>query len=301
MQMQGRILRGISSFYTVEADGQLYTCKARGVLRKQGITPLPGDLVRFTPGAQGEEGTVDEILPRRNALCRPPVANIDRLFIVVSVCEPNPNPLVIDRLTAIAEQKEIEPLIVVTKSDLGDPTALLKIYEKAGFTTFCISPTAQGDIEQIRNALSDKVSAFTGNSGVGKSTLLNAIDPALCIATAEISQKLGRGRHTTRHVELYKTCGGYVADTPGFSALDFEKGEFIHKDELPYCFREFEPYLGACRFVSCAHTRDSGCRIVQAVQDGEISASRHDSYIALYDEAKLVKDWQRKATPHCPK
>lgn len=294
MQIQGRILSGISSFYTVEADGQLYTCKARGVFRKQGITPLPGDMVCITPGEAGKEGTVEEILPRKNSLCRPPVANMDCLFIVVSVCEPNPNPLVIDRLTAIAEQKEIEPLVVVTKSDLGDAEPFLSVYRKAGFTTFCVSPAEQGDVEKIRNALRGKVSAFTGNSGVGKSTLLNAVDPSLGIATAEISRKLGRGRHTTRHVELYKTCGGYVADTPGFSALDFEKGEFIHKDDLPYCFREFAPYLGACRFVSCAHTHDSGCRIVQAVQDGEISPSRHDSYVALYDEAKLVKDWQRK-------
>lgn len=294
MQLEGRILKGISGFYEVEADGQLHTCKARGVFRKQGITPLPGDMVRITPGENGKEGTVEEIFARRNTLSRPPVSNIDRLFVVVSVCAPNPNPLVIDRLTAIAAHKQIEPLIVVTKSDLADPEPILKIYRSAGFTTFCISPESPGDVDAIRSSLCGKVSAFTGNSGVGKSTLLNAIDPALHIETAQISRKLGRGRHTTRHVELYRTCGGYVADTPGFSALDIEKGEFIHKDDLQYCFREFEPFLGECRFTSCAHTCDSGCRILQAVQEGDIPESRHTSYVTLYEEAKQVKDWQLK-------
>ena len=171
MQLEGRILKGISGFYEVEADGQLHTCKARGVFRKQGITPLPGDMVRITPGENGKEGTVEEIFARRNFLSRPPVSNIDRLFVVVSVCAPNPNPLVIDRLTAIAAHKQIEPLIVVTKSDLADPEPILKIYRSAGFTTFCISPESPGDVDAIRSSLCGKVSAFTGNSGVGKSTL----------------------------------------------------------------------------------------------------------------------------------
>lgn len=292
--MEGRILKGISSFYEVEANGKLHTCKARGVFRKEGITPLPGDLVEFTPGEMGKEGTVDAILPRRNVLSRPPVSNMDSLFVVVSVCEPYPNTLLIDRLTAIAEHKEIEPFLVITKADLGDPEPLVSLYRKAGFEVFCTGTGMTDDIEKIRAALCGKISVFTGNSGVGKSTLLNAIDPDLSIATAQISKKLGRGRHTTRHVELYRTCGGYVADTPGFSALDIEKGEFIHKDDLQYCFREFEPFLGQCKFTSCAHTCDSGCRVRKAVQDGEISESRHQSYVSLYDEAKEIKDWQLK-------
>ena len=294
MQKEGRILKGISSFYEIEADEQLYTCKARGVFRKDGITPLPGDFVRFTPGDPGEEGTIDAVLGRKNSLTRPPVANLDYLFVIVSVCEPSPNALVIYRLTAIAEHKRIEPVLVVTKSDLGDPQPLCGIYRSAGFRTFCVGEDDRGDVPQIRALLAGHTSAFTGNSGVGKSTLLNEIDPALCIVTAQISRKLGRGRHTTRHVELYRTCGGYVADTPGFSALDIENGEFIHKDDLAYCFREFAPYLGACRFTSCAHVRDKGCGVLDAVQRGEISRSRHESYVALYEEARQIKDWQIK-------
>lgn len=294
MQLQGRILKSISGFYEVEAEGQLYTCKARGVFRKTGTTPLVGDLVCMSADDAQTEGTVDEILPRRNALSRPPVANLDNLFIVVSVCEPEPNTLVIDRLTAIAEYKQIEPVLVVTKSDLGSGEALLETYRKAGFRTFCVGEEDRQDVPTIRDLLRGRISAFTGNTGVGKSTLLNAIDPTLEIATAQISRKLGRGRHTTRHVELYRTCGGYVADTPGFSALDIENGEFIHKDELQNCFREFAPYLGDCRFTSCAHVRDKGCRVLEAVQAGEIAPSRHESYVALYEEAKQIKDWQIK-------
>lgn len=293
MVLQGRILKSISGFYEVEAADELYTCKARGVFRKTGTTPLVGDLVQITADS-ADEGTVDEVFERRNALTRPPVANLDNLFIVVSVCEPEPNALVIDRLTAIAESKKIEPILVVTKSDLGSGAYLLDVYRKAGFRTFCVGEDDHADVPQIRELLHGRVSAFTGNTGVGKSTLLNAVDPSLSIATAQISRKLGRGRHTTRHVELYRTCGGYVADTPGFSALDIENGEFIHKDELQYCFREFAPYLGACRFTSCAHVRDKGCRVLEAVEAGEIAPSRHASYAALYEEAKQIKDWQIK-------
>ena len=294
MQQAGRILKGISSFYEVEAGGKLYTCKARGVFRKAGITPLPGDFVHFTPGGEGEEGTVDAVIERRNALTRPPVANLDYLFVVVSVCEPSPNALVIDRLTAIAEHKQIEPVVVVTKADLGDAQTLCDVYRRAGLPTFCVGTDDPRDLPHIRAMLAGHTCAFTGNSGVGKSTLLNALDPALCIATAQISRKLGRGRHTTRHVELYRTCGGYVADTPGFSALDIESGEYIRKDELQYCFREFAPYLGSCRFTSCAHVRDKGCGVLEAVQRGDIPRSRHESYVALYEEARQIKDWQIK-------
>lgn len=295
MELEGRILKSVSGFYEVEAGGELYTCKARGVFRKTGITPLVGDSVRISADPAQGEGTVDVVLPRRNALTRPPVANLDNLFIVVSVCEPEPNALVIDRLTAIAEYKKIEPILVVTKSDLGSAEGLLETYRKAGFRTFCVGEDDQSDVPEIRELLRGTISAFTGNTGVGKSTLLNALDPTLSIATAQISQKLGRGRHTTRHVELYRTCGGYVADTPGFSALDIENGEFIRKDELQYCFREFAPYLGECRFLSsCAHVRDKGCRVLEAVRAGEIAPSRHASYAALYEEAKQIKDWQIK-------
>lgn len=295
MQTEGRILRGISSFYAVETESEMITCKARGVFRKNGITPLPGDWVTITPGAPGEEGTIDAVHARKNMLVRPPVANLDLLFVVTSVHEPNPNTLVMDRLIAVAEHEKIEPVVVITKSDLGDPHPLSDIYRKAGFRVLCTAKGSESDVSHIRALLCGHISAFAGNSGVGKSTLLNAVDPALSIATAQISRKLGRGRHTTRHVELYRSCGGYVADTPGFSALDIENGTFIHKDELQYCFREFAPYLGGCKFgSSCAHVRDKGCKVLDALHAGEIPASRHESYAALYAEAKEIKDWQLK-------
>ncbi len=292
MRLNGIILKGIGGFYYVEADGEIFECKARGIFRKNGIMPLPGDRVEIEAGSETAENTVDVICERKNSLKRPPVANIDRLFIVASVCEPNPSTLVIDRLIAIAEQKEIEPFVVITKTDLASSDELYEIYNKAGIRTVCVSTENDKGIDEIRSALEGRVSAFTGNTGVGKSTLLNRIDSSLMIETGEISKKLGRGRHTTRHVELYNVCGGFVADTPGFSALDIEAGEFIHKNDLPYCFREFLPYLGECKFTSCAHINDKGCRILQAIDDGEISTSRHDSYVALYNEAKEIKDWE---------
>ena len=294
--MQGRIVKSLSGFYDVEAEGKVYTCKARGVFRKDGITPLCGDWVDFTPPADADsEGTVDAILPRKNALLRPPVANLDYLFVIVSVCEPSPNALVTDRLTAIAVHKQITPCVVVTKTDLGDPAPIADVYRKAGIPTFCIGQNAADDADAIRALLQNHVSAFTGNTGVGKSTLLNLLDPDLSLPTAHISRKLGRGRHTTRHVQLYPTCGGYVADTPGFSALDIENGEFIHKDDLAFCFPEFVPYLGACKFTSCAHICERGCCVLQAVEEAQIPRSRHESYVALYNEAKEIKDWQIKS------
>ncbi len=292
MHLRGIITKGIGSFYYVEADGEIYECKARGIFRKNGIMPLPGDRVEIEAGSDIKENTIDAISDRKNFLKRPPVANIDRLFIVTSVCEPNPSTLIIDRLTAIAEQKEIEPLIVITKCDLDDPSQLRGIYEKTGIRTFCISKDSEESVEEIRDALRGRISAFTGNTGVGKSTLLNRIAPGLSVETGDISKKLGRGRHTTRHVELYPVCDGYVADTPGFSALDIEAGEFIHKDDLQFCFREFLPHLGKCRFSSCAHVNDKGCSVIEAVENEEISRSRHESYVSLYNEAKEIKDWE---------
>ena len=300
MQTEGIIIKGIGGFYYVEAADTVYECKAKGAFRREGITPLPGDRVTVTLGENGAENTVAAIHERISLLKRPPVANIDRLFVVVSVCDPQPNLLVIDRLCTVAEYKDIEPVIVVTKSDLGNTSEIADIYRTAGFRTICVSGVTGENTQAVKDELAGHISAFTGNSGVGKSTLLNSIDEGLCLETAEISRKLGRGKHTTRHVELYKVSGGYVADTPGFSSLDtdIEIGEFISKDNLPFCFREFRPYIGKCRFSTCTHVSDSGCKIIEAVERGEISVSRHQSYIAMYNEVKNIKDWQLKATPH---
>lgn len=294
MAEEGRILKGIGGFYYVEVAGAVYECKARGVFRKAGLKPLAGDLVTVSLHSLAEN-TIDAILPRRNVLARPPVANIDRLFIVVSTCEPNPVPLIIDRLTAIAVQKQIRPAVVFTKWDLRPAQALLDCYRQAGIEAYAVSSATGEGVEEVKQALQGCISAFCGNSGVGKSTLLNAIDPALGLKTAAISEKLGRGKHTTRHSELYPVAGGYVADTPGFSSLEPEPEEMIRKEELPLCFPEFAPYLGGCKFTSCLHEKEKGCSILAAVAAGEIPKSRHASYCTLMEQAKTIKEWELKA------
>ena len=290
-QLEGTIIKGIGGFYYVEVAGDIYECKARGVFRKNKISPLPGDRVKLTVN-NGAENTVDDILPRRNVLVRPPIANIDRLFVVTSVCEPKPNTLVIDKLIAIAEKNNIEPILVITKNDLGDSAELENIYRTAGFETVVTSAETGEGAEKIKELIEGHISAFAGNTGVGKSSLLNSIDSSLSLQTGEISDKLGRGRHTTRHIELFKICGGYIADTPGFSSLDFQNADKILKDELPFCFREFEEYLGTCKFSTCSHTSDKGCKIIEAVSEGKIHHSRHENYVAMYNEVKDIKEWE---------
>ena len=290
----GRIIKGIGGFYYVETEEQLYSCKARGVFRKKGITPLAGDLVEIRLGEDGT-GYVEEILPRKNFLTRPPVANIDQLIVVTSVCDPSPNTLLIDEAIAAAEDKEIEPVVVVSKTDLESGEWLRDIYEKAGIPFFAVSSVTDEGIEAVKSLLKGKVTAFTGNSGVGKSSLLNRIDPRLALETGEISQKLGWGRHTTRKVELLKLGNDtYVADTPGFSSISLEQCDLVRKENLQFCFREFEPYRNQCKFPSCSHTCEKGCAVLQAVQEGQIHLSRHTSYVAMYNEVKDLKEWEMK-------
>ncbi len=288
--LNGKILKGIGGFYYIETADAVYECKARGVFRKQKITPLVGDDVTITIRSNGEN-TIDSIHPRKNFLVRPPVANIEQLFILSAACNPSPNLFLIDKMTAIAINKGIEPIIVFTKCDLMDLSEFEKIYKNAGFKTVCVSSVTKEGIDTVEKWISGKVSAFTGNSGVGKSTLLNSICEGLNLDTGEISEKLGRGRHTTRAVELHKVCSGYVADTPGFSSFDIEKNESVALEEIQYCFPEFQPYLGKCKFVSCSHTVDKGCAVLEALSDGKIEKTRHESYKAMYSEAKELKKW----------
>ena len=293
-RLEGLVRKGIGGFYTVETEQGMYTCTARGKFRKERISPYAGDRVRIT-GEEDGTGALEEILPRRNFLVRPPIANIDQLFIVASLRHPFPEPLIIDKTIAVAELGEIQPILVLTKTDLEDGSQLKAIYDLAEIPCLVVSSVTGRGVDQVRALLRGKISAFTGNSGVGKSTLLNAVFPEFQLKTGEISQKLGRGRHTTREVELYKLeGGGYVADTPGFSTFDIERYRLTDKELLAYGFREFLPYLGECQFTSCSHTCEKGCAILQAVEEGKISRSRHESYCSMYQEVKDVKQWQQK-------
>ena len=290
--IQGIILRSIGGFYYVEAADTVYTCRARGHFRRQGVTPVAGDRVSILVDEDGT-GTVDAVLERKNVLVRPPVANLDVLVLVVSVCHPRTNTLVLDKMIAVAEKKGICPVIVINKSDIGDPSELESIYHTTGLECFTVSANDPKTLEPLRRRLAGQVCVFAGNSGVGKSSILNGIDPSLELTTGEISEKLGRGRHTTRTATLYHLADGFVVDTPGFSSLDMEQVESIDKEELADCFREFAPYEGKCRFIGCAHYREPNCAVRAAVEAGEISGSRYESYVSMYEAVKDKKEWEK--------
>ncbi len=284
---RGIIVKSIGGLYFIESSDSIYECKARGIFRKEGISPCVGDKVNF------EDGVITEILPRKNYIIRPPLANLDQLIFVVSVAEPSPNLLILDKFIAVAEYQKIEPVIVLTKIDLEKCEEILNIYNKAGIRIYTVDYHNEDPAEAIRELLKDKISAFTGNSGAGKSTLLNEVCGNFKISTGEISKKLGRGRHTTRHSELYKLpWGGYIADTPGFSTFETNKYNIIRKEELADCFREFEKYGGECKFRDCSHTKERGCRIIEAVEKGDIPKTRHESYCLMFEEAKQIKEWE---------
>lgn len=279
-------------FYYVEAADAVYTCRARGIFRRQGLTPVAGDRVIISVD-EDHTGVLESVLERRNCLVRPPVANVDLLVLVASICQPKTNTLVLDKMIAIAEKQRICPVIVINKSDLGDPSELESIYHSTGIECFTVSAAHPETLIPLRQRLAGKISVFAGNSGVGKSSILNGIDPTLQLSTGEISQKLGRGRHTTRTATLYHLAEGYLVDTPGFSSLEMEQVEPIYKEDLPYCFREFESYEGTCRFAGCAHYKEPGCSVRQAVEQGEISRSRYESYVTMYEAVKDIKEWEK--------
>ena len=291
--MEGIITKALSGFYYVEQDGILTACRGRGKLRRKKMVPLVGDRVRFTPLGDGS-GTLDEVLPRKNQFYRPAVANMDQLVIIASEAVPATDPFLIDRVTAIAASRGCPCIVCINKCDLAPGEDLAAIYRKAGIPTLRVSAETGEGLDQLRELIAGKVSTFTGNSGVGKSSILNALDPSVVLATGAVSRKLGRGRHTTRHVELYRlSCGALVVDTPGFSSFDVDRMELARKEQLQACFPEFAPYLGTCRFLDCAHVKEQGCSIRQAVKDGLIPASRHQSYVRLYEQAKAIPDWER--------
>lgn len=292
--MNGLIVKAIGGIYSVDASDGIYECNARGIFRKEKISPVCGDVVDFSLEKDGK-GVITKIHERKNSLIRPPLANLDCLVFVSSVCEPKPNLLLLDKFIAIAAYKKIMPVVVFTKIDKQESKELSEIYRGAGITVFEVDNVTGEGCENIKALLAGKLSAFTGNTGVGKSSLLNNLFPNLDLATNEISKKLGRGKHTTRHVELYKLDeGGYIADTPGFSSFDTNKYDIIFKQDLADCFAEFSQYKDKCRFQDCSHTKEKGCAVIEAVKQGLISSSRHESYVQMYEDAKKLKEWEFK-------
>lgn len=291
--MEGVILKALSGFYYVHSGSTTYICRARGKFRHTKLIPLVGDRVEFTP-LENNTGALDAILPRRNQFTRPAVANIDQLVIIVSQAIPVTDPFLVDRIIAIATGRNCDCVVCVNKCDLDPGDELYRIYTAAGFPTVQVSAATGEGMDRLRELISGKASAFTGNSGVGKSSILNALHPAFSLETGDVSDKLGRGRHTTRHVELLALDENtLIADTPGFSSFDTEKMELCRKEELQLCFRDFAPYLDKCQFQDCAHIKEKGCAVLEALEHGDIQPTRHESYVRLYEQAKLIPDWQR--------
>lgn len=292
-KQRGRIIRSLSGFYDVQLPEGVVTCRGRGILRKEQVTPLTGDLVEIS--LEGGKGMVETVLPRSNSFIRPAVANVDALVLFAANVNPVTEPFLIDRVAAIAGDQNVPCILCINKSDLDPAEQLQEIYRKAGFPVICTSAKTGQGIEELRQALKGRLTAFTGNSGVGKSSVLNCLCPELTLATGEVSEKLGRGRHTTRHVELY--CLGsdtYVMDTPGFSSFDTDQMDVILKENLQYSFPDFAPCLGRCQFADCTHRSEPGCAVRARVEAGQISASRYDSYLRLYEKSAQIKQWERK-------
>ena len=290
---RGRIIRSISGFYEVQTPEGTVTCRARGSLRRGQESPLTGDLVEIA--AERDKGMVEKILPRKNCFVRPAVANVDALVVFAANVNPVTEPFLIDRVAAIAGDQGVEVILCVNKCDLDPAVDLIRIYRNAGFTVIPASAETGEGVEELRLRLQGKLTAFTGNTGVGKSSMLNRLCPELGLATGEVSEKLGRGRHTTRHVELYKLDNEtYVADTPGFSSFDTDQMDVILKENLQYAFPDFGSYVGACQFHDCSHRSEPGCAVREALEAGRIEATRYDSYLKLYEKASQIKLWELK-------
>ena len=288
---EGRIIKALSGFYYVQTQAGVVECRARGRFRKDGTSPLVGDRVQITRA--GKSGTVDAVLPRRNALIRPAVANVDVLVVLASCAIPQTEPFLIDRIVTIAARQDVPCLICVNKNDLAPAAPLADIYRRAGVPTLVTSAATGEGLEDLRAHIRGKFAVFTGNSGVGKSSVLNALAPGLALPVGEVSQKLGRGRHTTRHIELFTLPDEtYIADTPGFSSCDTDRMDAIPKEELAQTFAEFQPYLGRCRYPDCAHRKEPGCAIRAAAEQGAIGKTRYESYLRLYDIVKDHKPWE---------
>ncbi len=287
----GRIIRSLSGFYDVQTPEGIITCRGRGSLRRSGESPLTGDVVEITE--EKGKGMVEKILPRKNRFVRPAVANIDALVVFAANVNPVTEPFLIDRVAAIAGDQDVPVYLCINKCDLDPAVDLVKIYQNAGFPVITASAETGEGVEQLRSLIRGKLTAFTGNSGVGKSSMLNRLCPDLNLPTGEVSEKLGRGRHTTRHVELYSLeQDTYVPDTRGFSSFDTDQMEVILKENLQYSFPDFGEYLGCCQFHDCTHRKEPGCAVRKAVEDGLVEKTRYDSYLRLYEKASQIKQWE---------
>ncbi|MBR5538666.1 MAG: ribosome small subunit-dependent GTPase A [Clostridia bacterium] len=294
----GKIVKGVGGKYTVKCGEEFFGARARGVFRHEQISPEVGDNVELRIEENGD-AYIEDIAERKNLLIRPPMANLDYMFITAAAAKPAPVPATLDKLSAICVHSDIVPIFVITKCDLDRENGekLASLYRKSGFTVFTLSAEDKDGIDELRRFLEEnmagKTAAFAGASGIGKSTLLNALFPTLALATGGISEKIARGKHTTRHVELFEVYGGMLADTPGFSMLDFMRFDFMKSGDLAYAFPEFEEHLGNCRYTKCTHLCEDGCAIVEALNEGRIEKSRHDSYVELFNILKDKKDWKK--------
>lgn len=294
--MEGIITKGIGGFYYVETAEGVYECKARGLFRKQKISPLPGDRCVIS-AMENFEGYIEEIQPRKNSFIRPPVANVDRLYIVCAAASPDPLPILIDKLTIAAVKENVEACIIINKMDLENDNTkeLYNAYTKAGFKVFTLSAREGKGIDEVKTDMSGKLSVFAGCSGVGKSSILNCILPDIQRETGNISEKIKRGKHTTREVSLIKLpYGGYIADTPGFSEVELTELLDIEKEELCFLFPEIEKFSGGCNFRDCAHINEPGCQVKKAVEDGEISLIRYENYKEIYKQLGEINKWKKK-------
>ena len=288
----GRIIKSLSGFYDVRTENKVITCRARGHMRRSSMSPLVGDIVDIS--VEKRKGMVERIHPRTNSFVRPAVANLELLVIFAANVNPVTEPFLIDRVCAIAGDQEVPVCICVNKCDMDPGADLAAIYRQAGYTVIQTSAETGMGIEELRAALRGKFCAFTGNSGVGKSSILNALSPEPKLPVGEVSEKLGRGRHTTRHVQLYDVDDALIADTPGFSSFDTDQMEVILKENLQYAFPEFGRYLGQCQFRDCSHRKEPGCAVTAALADGDIGKTRYDSYLKLYEKAMQINEWEMK-------
>lgn len=318
MQIKGVITKGVGGLYTVRPDidsEQVYMCRARGVFRHEDISPTVGDTVTVLLGESAADadakggkkhrddkqidGVIDAIDPRKNLLIRPPMANLDVIFAIIPTKQPMPDLFLVDKLISIAEHADIVPAVIITKCEL-DPESVAKtaeIYKRVGYNVFAVSAVTGEGVDELSAYISSlgkgAITAFAGASGAGKSTLLNRLYPDLSLVTGALSRKTERGRQTTRHVELYDAGGLYIADTPGFSLLDFERFDFFSCEALPFTFREFDPYHGTCKYTKCSHTCEDGCEVLRAVREGVIPKERHESYVSLHKTLKNKHPWDK--------